>query len=187
MEKRIKNETALVVAAPGEVTAPKKQRAPKTAFQPGHVKKGGRKPGTLNKRTRFAHEVAERMGVDPAGYLLHIIKSDVVQLAARDPKTGEAIMEADGLTPKLVWHAVTLADRIDAAKTLMRYMYPALQAVELTGKDGGPMEAAVLDVTEILANPELAKAAQTMALMMANQAADADADANTTALLKRAG
>ena len=43
---------------------------------------------------------------------------------------------------------------------------PKLQATTITGKNDGPLAVATLDVTAILANPQLAAAAQELALMV---------------------
>jgi hypothetical protein len=152
------------------VTIVKAKRGPKV----GHAKWGGRKKGTQNKRTRFAHDVAENMGVDPVRFLLEIVHSDALQIVVTDPITGKVMLNPDG-TPRRMWIAVTTQERLDASKTLIGYMYPKLQAMQITGQDGGPVEVASLDMTQILMDPELAKAAQQMALMLADQMVDTDA------------
>jgi hypothetical protein len=137
-------------------------------FQQGHRKFGGRQKGTRNKRTVFAHEVAEKMGVDPLRFLLEIIKADALQIVVTDPFSGKVLLNEDG-TPKRIWVAVTTAERLDASKTLIGYMYPKLQALSLSSPDGGPVEVATFDLTNILTDPRLARAAQEMALMLAEQ------------------
>jgi hypothetical protein len=144
-----------------------KKRGPKA----GHPKWGGRRPGTLNKRTRYAHEVAEKMRVDPVAYLLSIINQEATQEVIINPQTGEAILDPATGQPKRRWVPVTRDQRIDAAKALLGYLYPKLQAVQVTGKDEEPLqvEMSALSVTQILSDPALADAAQKMALMLAEQ------------------
>jgi hypothetical protein len=150
------------------VTIVKAKRGPKV----GHAKWGGRKKGTRNKRTVFAHEVAEKMGVDPVQFLLEIVKSDALQIVVTDPVSGTVLLNEDG-TPKRIWVAVTTQERLDASKTLIGYMYPKLQAMQITGANDGPVEVASLDLTQILADPTMAAAAQKLALMLADQMTDA--------------
>jgi hypothetical protein len=51
----------------------------------------------------------------------------------------------------------------------MSYLFPKLAASTVTGADNGPVAVATLDISQILANPELAKSAQTIALQIAEQ------------------
>jgi hypothetical protein len=151
----------------------------------GHPKYGGgRRKGIMNKRTQYAHELAERMKVDPLQFMLEIVASTAVQVAAVNPDTGETLLNDDG-SVQHTWIAVPLQMRLDAAKSLMSYLYPKLQAMQLTGANDGPIETTVLDVAEIMANPELAQQAQRLALMMSEQQADADGDARTGEVLTR--
>ena len=167
-----------------EITPVKKPRGTPGSFKEGHKKVGGRPKGSMGKRSQYAFELAERMKVDPLTFMLEVVASTAVQVAAVNETTGEAVLNDDG-TVKHVWVAVPLQTRLEAAKSLMSYLYPKLAATEISGADGGPVEVATLDVAEIMANPDLAKAAQQMALMLAEQAADTDNDAATLALRKR--
>lgn len=150
----------------------------------GHPRYGGRRKGSLNRRTQFARDLAEKMRVDPVEFLLQIVATDAVQVPVTDSETGTPLLNEDG-SPKRVWQVITLNQRIDAAKALLGYLYPKLQAVQITDKDLGPTEVTTLDVAEILADPELAKAAQTMALMLIEQRADRDGDLRTGEVLTR--
>ena len=80
---------------------------------PGYPKSGGRVPGTPNKKTVHARQILEEYGADPV---------EALAKAMKDEKN------------------VPLELRIDCAKALLPYVYPRLAAVEVTGRDGGPIE-----------------------------------------------
>ena len=146
----------------------KKRRAPGAGAKPGE-RRGGRTKGSLNKSTIAIKDLAEKLGTDPAGYLLAIVGCDgCVQVPVIDMATGQPIKGEDG-QPVLEWQAITLRQRLDAAKELLPYLAPKLSAVQLSGKDGGAVQVNTLDLTALLANPELARAAQKMALQIAEQ------------------
>ncbi|MBZ5726368.1 MAG: hypothetical protein LAP87_15380 [Acidobacteriia bacterium] len=73
----------------------------------------GRLPGTPNKRTVYARQILEDHGVDPVAML------------------AKTMADEDN---------VPLDVRVDCAKALLPYVYPKLSAVEVTGRDGGPVE-----------------------------------------------
>lgn len=120
-------------------------------FQTGHARVGGRKRGSPTKRTKLALEICEAMDFHPAAFLATIAMTGLMP-------------NADGTTTP-----VGTDDRLRAATALAPFVMPKLQATQVTGKDDGPIETATLDVSAILANPELAKAAQEIALMMVEQ------------------
>jgi hypothetical protein len=124
-------------------------------WQEGHPRYGGRKKRTA----QMARALAEEMGVDPLEFMLSIIKSDVMD---------QTVIENG--KQKRVKVAVPIEVRMDAAKTVANYMYPRLSSAAVTGADDGPVEfSSVLDVSAILANPQLAAAAQELALMVVEQ------------------
>jgi len=131
-------------------------------FQEGHQRFGGRKKRTAQQ----ARALADEMGVDPLEFMLSIIKNEVMD---------QTVIENG--KQKKVKTVVPLDMRLDAAKTVINYMYPRLNSTAVTGADNGPIELATLDLTPILANPELARAAQEIALQLAEaEAAQIDAD-----------
>jgi hypothetical protein len=79
---------------------------------PGYPKTGGRLPGTPNKRTVYARQIIEEHGADPVEMLAKTMNDEKVPLDLRT----------------------------DCAKALLPYVYPKLSAVEVTGRDGGPVE-----------------------------------------------
>ncbi len=126
-------------------------------FLAGHPRLGGKKRGTASK----ARDLAESMGVDPLKWLLNLLKTGTYQAVVIDETSGKktkktTIASGDMLT--------------DAAKCTLQYLYPKLSGISHTGPDGeGPVETVSLNLTAILANPELCRAAETMALLMAEQ------------------
>jgi len=146
----------------------KKRRAPGAGAKPGE-RRGGRRPGSLNKSTAAIKDLAERLGVDPVGYFCAIIKCDgAIQVPVIDPATGKPLKDASG-QPVLKWEAITLRQKLDAAKELLPYTAPKLAATQVTGANEGPVKVATLDITQVIADPELARAAQEMALLIADQ------------------
>jgi hypothetical protein len=129
-------------------------------FQPGHPKLGGRKKRWGGIARALMEELGE--GADPIRFMLSLVKSDVID---------QTVIE-DGKR-KRVQVTVPLDVRLDAAKTVANYIYPRLSSQEISGPEGGPIPATHLDVTAILANPQLAAAAQELALMVAEREAEA--------------
>lgn len=89
----------------------------------GRRKGAGRKPGSLTKKTREIAERAIESGLTPLEYMVSLF---------RDEMKDESV-------------------RFEAAKAAAPYMHAKLASVEMTGKDGGPMEAVH---TVRLAGPE---------------------------------
>jgi hypothetical protein len=132
-------------------------------------RRGGRVKGSVNRRTAEIRDLSERLGVDPCGYLLAIVACPgYLQVPVFDAATGKPLKGEDG-QPVLQYVAVSLRQKLDACRDLMPYIAPRLQSVALSGKDGGPVEIAALDMTALLANPELARQAQRLALQIADQ------------------
>jgi hypothetical protein len=79
-------------------------------------KTGGRKPGSKNKMSLAKRDELARMidkGTSPLEYLLSVMRSEEAEQK----------------------------ERIDAAKAAAPYIHPRLNAVELTGKDGEPIQS----------------------------------------------
>jgi len=140
----------------------------------GHPRYGGRRPGSVNRKTAEMRDLAAQLGVDPVEYLCTIIACDyAVQAPVVDPDTGKQLIGADG-KPLLKWMAITTRQKIDACKELLPYVKPRLAATQVTGPDDAPLQVATLDITQILADPELARNAQALALRVIEQQGDAD-------------
>lgn len=133
----------------GALTAPLKRKltGPYAAgFSPR--RRGGRQVGSPNKRTRQALEICEQLDFHPAAFLTVIAMTGLMP-------------NADGTSTP-----VSPDERLKAAVALCPFVMPRLQATQtqITGKDEGPVQ--VLDLSKILADPELCRQAQSLALAM---------------------
>lgn len=84
--------------------------------KPGTPKTGGRKKGSLNKRTREMLEKANNAGLTPLEYMMRILQDETA-----DP-----------------------ALRFEAAKAAAPYKHPRLTAVEHSGNAGKPLTIQVV-------------------------------------------
>ena len=129
----------------------------KGAFYPGHPRYGGRVKGQPNKRTLLAREIAAQLKFDPIKLSVDIILSGVLRTK-----------QSDGTTVNV---PVPMEERLKTLRDLAQYIQPKLSAVQMTGKDEGPIQVQQLDLVAILNDPKLAAAAQEIALKMAEQQA----------------
>lgn len=137
-----------------EETKPATKVAKRTpGFQEGHQRFGGKKKNTA----AAARAMAAEMGIDPLEFMLSIINSDTI----------EQTVIVDG-KKKRVEVAIPLDMRLDAAKTVVNYMYPRLTAQQISGPSEGPIEVAGLDITKLLQDPAMVEMAQSLAIAMAH-------------------
>jgi hypothetical protein len=145
------NDTTTIPCAPVEVVttpAPAYSMKGKKGFQPGHPKLGGRRKGSPLKRTAEAREVAAKLGFHPVEWLVRVAQDGY-------------ILNSDGTQMP-----VDAATRVDAVKAVSRYLLPTLQAVAHINPDSGP-KAEDVDINRLLEDPEMVRAAQTLALGIA--------------------
>jgi len=145
----------------------KKRRAPGAGSKPGE-RRGGRRPGSISRTTWSLLQRSEEMGSDPLEALLTVVGSDAIRVPQIDPASGKQAIDEWGEC-LFTWFAVSTAERISACKSVLGYLFPKLAAQTVTGPNDGPVQVATLDVMEILSNPALAKEAQRIALMLADQ------------------
>lgn len=155
---------------PGQLEPEKARNKPGSIFAKGHPRFGGRKKGSVNKRTKHARDLAAEMGADPIEFLLRIMTSESIEVAMVDEK-GKTVLDFNG-KPVLVHEAIPLAMKIDAAKNVAPYVRPKLQSTQITGAEDGPVQVQ-LPTAEILANDKISDAMQDLALLVASQQ-DAD-------------
>lgn len=120
----------------------------------GHapIKGAGRKAGRGNFSVRA---LATACNVNPFAISLEILRTQHLPVPEGSPdKKGRQ---------------VTTAEYVKVLVEIQTYLAPKMQATALTGAEGGPVAVAAMDVTQLMANPELARAAQLLALGMAQQ------------------
>lgn len=81
----------------------------------------GRPKGSLTKRSQEIAAAAAEAGIMPLDYMLAVLRDPTADPARRD----------------------------DMAKSAAPYLHPRLQAIQHTGKDGGPIETTNLSDTEL--------------------------------------
>jgi hypothetical protein len=91
----------------------------------GRREGAGRKRGSPNQRTAAVAQKVAQEGVTPLEFMVGIMRKEPPEGA--DPAV------------KLSHEAL----RFDAAKAAAPYVHPRLNAIEHTGKDGGPIETAL--------------------------------------------
>ncbi len=113
-------------------------------FKPGHKKLGGRQKGTPNKRTLFAQETAERLGVNPFEILLHIANGDKKALKVKTKGP------------------IGLSARRAAAMAACQYLVPKRRAIAHLGPGGELLEEELRKVDELkeMSDQELAQLAE---------------------------
>lgn len=79
-------------------------------------RRGGRKKGVPNKASIERAAAIAASGLTPVDFLLGVMRDDKKELATR----------------------------IDAGKAVAPYVHPKLANIEVTGKDGGPLEVRVV-------------------------------------------
>jgi hypothetical protein len=129
--------------------------APGPRFRPGHVRYGGRKPGTLNKRTRLAVEICESYDFHPCAMLVTVI------LTGKLPNPDGTFAEVD------------TAGRLDALKAICPFVMPRLQAsaTQISGPNDGPIELARAntELERAMASPGGVEIIQRAALLLSGQ------------------
>lgn len=122
-------------------------------FQVGHPRQGGRKKRTA----QMARDLADSMGCDPLAFLMGLIQKDTYMQTVIDP---------DGKKKK-VEIAVTMDLRLDAARTVINYLYPRLNAQTISGPGDGPIAVAELDMARLCQDPAMVEKMQELAIAMA--------------------
>jgi hypothetical protein len=128
------------------------KKNPGHRFEIGHARFGGKKKRTA----QAARDLADSLGCDPLRFMMSLIDNDTYM---------QTVVGPDGKKKK-VEVAVTMDLRLDAAKTVVNYLYPRLTAQQVTGPDDGPLAVATLDMGRILADPALVEQAQNIALAL---------------------
>jgi hypothetical protein len=117
-------------------------------FAPGHKRLGGRRKGT---RSWAARTMAEEAGFHPVTIAMDVILHGRLPAIKGRPQK-----------------PVSDEERLKALTNIFQYLLPKLSAQTFTGPDGGALQLATLDVTKLMMDPELAAAAQKLALGIAS-------------------
>lgn len=91
------------------------------------TKVGGRVKGTPNKKTEWIFELCEKLEFDPVETLIYIAKGDWQKLGYKSEVLIKSGFQG-AITEELV---VSMDHRTDAAKHLMKFMYPTRKAVDI--------------------------------------------------------
>jgi hypothetical protein len=125
-------------------------KSPDGRFLPGHRKVGGRTTGTPSYS---AHALGAKLNVNPIALGLEMLRSGYVTLPGEPP-------EKKRLIP--------VADYLGLLREMAKYFAPQLSAV--AQQISAQVETSqVVDVTALMANPQLAEAAQLLAIGLSQQ------------------
>ena len=115
-------------------------------FAPGHKRFGGRKKREKVHPNDDAKMVAQKLGFSCLETVIQVVTT--------------------GLLPTTDGHArmVDVRERCRLLRELSALLYPRPAAIEITGKDGGPITHATLDLVALMKDPDLAHAAETLSL-----------------------
>lgn len=115
-------------------------------YQVGHKGTGGRPLGSPLAKTKTAREIAENLGFHPVHWLVRV---------------------ALGFMPNADGSEDPIEDknmRLDAGKTVSKFLVPTLSAQAITGAEGGPIAVASIDLNKLLLDPQALEAAQNLSL-----------------------
>jgi hypothetical protein len=126
-------------------------------FAPGHVKMGGKKKTVTRARDLIGKYT------DPLVWMLRLLKEGTYDRIEIDPTSGKKRKVSTPAPIELM---------VDVAKACVGFVHPKLSATQLTGANEGPLQSVTLDMNALLANPELARQAQNVALALAESSRD---------------
>ncbi len=93
--------------------------------------------------------VAEKLGFHSFEQVIRIIQTGLIETVGSHPRT------------------VEVKERVRLLIEILPHLHAKPQApIEVTGRDGGPIAHAHVDIMALMSNPELAKAAETLSLAM---------------------
>jgi hypothetical protein len=95
--------------------------------------------------------------------MLRLLRDGVYDAVVIDPVTGKKSKVSTVAPIELL---------LDAAKSCVGFCHARLSATQLTGADDGPIQSVTFDMNALLANPELARQAQSVAIALAESNLD---------------
>jgi hypothetical protein len=144
-----------VVEQTGEVITETPTRTNDGRFLPGHRKVGGRKKGTPSIQSWFAREVAQSKGFNPISAAMDLFLTGDMPLSPGERRKKRAKLDDQ--------------TRVKILLDICKYIFPVISSVQVTGQNGGPVAVATLDMSSLLADPALARAAQQISLAATKQ------------------
>jgi len=124
----------------------------KGSFAVGHPKYGGRqKKEKVSQKMWQAREIAEELDFHPLIEAIKIYRTGKLPAA-----------------PGVKAQPVSATSRVRCLEQALAFLLPRLSHQSISNPEGGPVQVATLDMVELMKNPELARAAQTLALGISN-------------------
>lgn len=148
-QKPLKDATRIVV---GEDPLPYVE--PPTALPTDRVIAKAEKTTKMRLRARYAREVFQAMQFDPAQVMAEIVKTGKVYFRHPNGELTGGCMDV----PVEEWGKF--------AREAMRYAYPTLSAVQVTGKNDGPIQMVTADLDKMLNDPDAIKMAMKLAFQI---------------------
>lgn len=108
----------------------------------------------MRLKARYAREVFQALRFDPAEVMAEIVKTGKVFFRNPDGSLSGGSMDV----PVEEWGKF--------AREAMRYCYPSLSAIQVTGKNEGPIQLVTADLNKMLENPESIEMAMKLALQI---------------------
>lgn len=102
----------------------------------GHKKSGGRRKGIPNRKTQALQERADALRVDPFTILLLFAAGDWRGLGYKKATYWKAVGQYGGYNEDRIPAEL----RAKCAADACQYLHPKRKAIEVTGRDGGPLE-----------------------------------------------
>ena len=126
-------------------------KKPRHRFAKGHPRYGGRKRSGRVKPLDDAKVVAEKLGYNCFEQVIEVIQTGVLETQGSHPRT------------------VEVKERVRLLCEVLPYLQAKPQAIEITGKDGGPIATANLNITELMRDPALVTAAESISLALSSR------------------
>ncbi len=112
--------------------------------------------------------------VNTAKYTIKPMDQVIAEMEAelgRSCEPGQLLLSmANGKDPLYPDRVVPIALRLDAQKTIIKYVRPMLNNIEVTGKDGGPMLVGQIPMDKLMTKDEIVTAMEDVLVESARDA-----------------
>lgn len=99
---------------------------------PGTPKTGGRKPGSVNKKTAEAQAIADKLGIDPFKILLLFAAGDWKKLGYKSGEVTKFSVSGDAYTEPVISPEL----RSTSSAKAVEFLYPKRKAIDQTITEG---------------------------------------------------